>query len=56
MKPGVSTSGWVETSPAKKRAKQRARKRQEKAWARRSGPVEVRFVDPDELRNPEKRS
>jgi hypothetical protein len=46
---GTSTSTILE-SPAKRRRRDRARRRQEAAWAARSGPVTVRHVDPATLR------
>jgi len=47
-KQGTNT-GTVILSPSKKRGRDRARRRQEAAWAARNGPVTVRRVDPSEL-------
>lgn len=51
MKTGVSTGG-VEVSPARARRNAKARKRQEQRWARKCGPVTVRF-DPSVIRKPQ---
>jgi hypothetical protein len=42
---GAKTSGYEE-SPERKRR----RRQQEKRWAKKCGPVTVRYVDPDTLR------
>lgn len=39
-------TGGLELSPGRKRSDARARKRQEKGWAKKSGDVTVRFVCP----------
>jgi hypothetical protein len=44
VKTGTNTSS-VETSPARDR-RAAARRRQEKRWAKKSGPITVRFVCP----------
>lgn len=46
---GIPT-GTVLWSPAKKSRAAKRRREQEKAWAARSGPVTVRYVDPSSLR------
>jgi hypothetical protein len=37
-------------SPDRKKRAEAKRRREEKRWARKSGPVTVRFVDPATLR------
>jgi hypothetical protein len=44
-KQGVSTAG-MEYSPARAKRKANARKRQDKRWEAKAGPVTVTFVDP----------
>jgi hypothetical protein len=44
-KTGVSTGG-VETSPARTKARAQARARQEKRWAKKAGPVTTRYICP----------
>ena len=43
--------GGVESSPERRSRQAAKRKREEKRWAKRSGPVTVRFVDPQTLRS-----
>jgi hypothetical protein len=47
---GSSLGGRTETSPKRRRRQRQRRKREEARWARKSGPVEVRFVDPEEVK------
>jgi hypothetical protein len=47
---GGSLGGRIEQSPERARRQAAKRQREEKRWAKRSGPVTVRFVDPAELR------
>jgi len=49
-KTGTNTSS-VEVSPARARRAAQRRRAQEKRWARKSGPVTVRF-DPSVIRKP----
>ncbi len=44
-KVGTSTGGLEET-PARKKRRAKARKRQEERWAAKSGPVTVYYRDP----------
>lgn len=52
---GSSLGGRTEESPARKKRRAAARKREEKRWASKSGPVTVRFVDPEQLRQGDSR-
>jgi hypothetical protein len=52
---GVST-GTIQLSPARARRRAQARRREEASWARRSGPVTVRQVEPEQLRSQAKPS
>jgi hypothetical protein len=47
---GSSLGGGVQTSPDRRRRQAAKRRREENRWAKRSGPVTVRFVDPATLR------
>jgi hypothetical protein len=47
---GSSLGGGVETSPERRKRQADKRRREEKRWAKRSGPVTVRHVDPATLR------
>ncbi len=47
---GASLGGGVETSPDRRKRQAAKRRREEKRWAKLSGPVTVRFVDPATLR------
>ena len=49
---GASLGGRTEMSPERKKRAAAKRKREEKRWAKRSGPVTVRFVDPATLKPP----
>jgi hypothetical protein len=40
----------AEESPQRKKRRAAGRRREEKRWAAKSGPVTVRFVDPETLR------
>lgn len=42
--------GGAESSPERRKRQAAKRKREEKRWAARSGPVTVRFVDPATLK------
>jgi hypothetical protein len=42
-----TTTGGRETAPWRKTRDAEARKRQEKRWAKKSGPVTTRFVCPE---------
>jgi hypothetical protein len=42
--------GGIESSPQRRARQAAKRKREEKRWAKRSGPVTVRFVDPATLK------
>ena len=46
-KSGGATSG-MEYSPARAKRRAAARKGQERRWAAKSGPVEVRKIEPEE--------
>jgi hypothetical protein len=46
---GTSLGGGVEMSPARKSRAAAKRRREEKRWARKSGPVVSRQVDPEQL-------
>jgi hypothetical protein len=46
-----TSMGGLEVSPDRARRAARRRRRQEKAWARKCGPVTVRF-DPSVMRKP----
>jgi hypothetical protein len=46
---GASLGGNVEMSPERKSRAAAKRRREEKRWARKSGPVTTRFVDPATL-------
>lgn len=48
-KTGAATSS-VFTSPTRRRRQDARRRHEERAWARRSGPVTTRRVDPATLR------
>ena len=48
--------GWTSTSPRRRSANRRRRQREEARWARKSGPVTVRHVDPSSLRDAEGRT
>jgi hypothetical protein len=45
-----SSLGGAETSPERRKRDAAKRRREEKRWAKRSGPVTVRFVDPEDLK------
>ena len=51
---GASLGGRTDMSPERRRRRAAARRREEKRWAAKSGPVTVRFVDPESLRKPSK--
>jgi len=42
--------GGIEMSPERRRRQAAKRKREEKRWAKKCGPVTVRFVDPATLK------
>jgi len=49
-KTGASLGGGTELSPERRRRAAAKRVREEKRWAKKSGPVKTRTVDPATLR------
>jgi hypothetical protein len=46
----TGTPGSIERSPKSQAGRARARRREERRWKRKNGPVTVRFVDPSTLK------